>query len=82
MARPRKSTKDEWLDQFADWDTETQESLIDTCELLHRQAKRREGRRPEPQQIEMRNVTRPHIDILMDEPDQITCEDLGKAGAA
>ena len=45
MARPRKSTKDEWLDQFADWDTETQESLIDTCELLHRQAKRREGRR-------------------------------------
>jgi hypothetical protein len=45
VARPRKSTKDEWLDQFADWDTETQESLIDTCELLHRQTKRREGRR-------------------------------------
>jgi hypothetical protein len=54
MARPRKSTKDEWLDQFADWDTETQESLIDTCELLHRQAKRREGRKgagAEPAQL-------------------------------
>jgi hypothetical protein len=52
MARPRKSTKDEWLDQFADWDTETQELLIDTCELLHRQAKRREGRKgPEPGQL-------------------------------
>jgi hypothetical protein len=48
MARPRKSTKDEWLDQFADWDAETQEQMIDTCELLHRQTKRREGRRPEP----------------------------------
>ena len=52
MARPRKSTKDEWLDQFADWDAETQESLIDTCELLHRQAKRREGRKgAEPAQL-------------------------------
>jgi hypothetical protein len=54
MARPRKSTKDEWLDQFADWDTETQENLIDTCELLHRQAKRREGRKSagaEPAQL-------------------------------
>ena len=78
MARPRKSTKDEWLDQFADWDTETQESLIDTCELLHRQAKRRDGRRPEPHQIEMRqHVTR---EIITDETHQITREDLGKAG--
>ena len=57
MARPRKSTKDEWLDQFADWDTETQESLIDTCELLHRQAKRREGRKGgETMQMEMIQV--------------------------
>ena len=52
MARPRKSTKDEWLDQFADWDAETQEQMIDTCELLHRQTKRREGRRaPETAQL-------------------------------
>tara|TARA_R110000868_G_scaffold103483_4_gene285015 strand:+ start:3354 stop:3572 length:219 start_codon:yes stop_codon:yes gene_type:complete len=57
MARPRKSTKDEWLDQFADWDTETQENLIDTCELLHRQAKRREGRKGgETMQMEMIQV--------------------------
>ena len=57
MARPRKSTKDEWLDQFADWDTETQESLIDTCQLLHRQAKRREGRKGgETMQMEMIQV--------------------------
>ena len=57
MARPRKSTKDEWLDQFADWDTETQELLIDTCELLHRQAKRREGRKGgETMQLEMIQV--------------------------
>ena len=52
MARPRKSTKDEWLDQFADWDAETQEQMIDTCELLHRQTKRREARRaPETSQL-------------------------------
>jgi hypothetical protein len=44
MARPRKSTKDEWLDQFADFDADVQEGLIDTCEMIHRQAKRRAGR--------------------------------------
>lgn len=52
MARPRKSTKDEWLDTFSDWDAATQEQMIDTCELLHRQTKRREGRRgAEPAQL-------------------------------
>ncbi len=48
MARPRKSTRDEWLDLFADFDIATQESLLDLCELIHRQAKRRAGRKPEP----------------------------------
>lgn len=66
MARPRKSTKDEWLDQFADWDAETQEQMIDTCELLHRQTKRREGRRPEPQQQELRqHVAEAHLTVSM-----------------
>ena len=52
MGRPRKSTKDEWLDTFSDWDAATQELLIDTCELLHRQAKRREVRKgAEPAQL-------------------------------
>lgn len=41
MARPRRTTKDEWLDAFADMDLASQEELIDTCQLIHRQAKRR-----------------------------------------
>jgi len=45
MAKPRQSTKDRWLDEFADFDLESQEFLLDTCELIHRQAKRREARR-------------------------------------
>ena len=45
MGRPQQSTKDKWLDQFDGFDTETQEGLIDTCQLLHRLAKKREGRR-------------------------------------
>lgn len=48
MARPQRSTKDLWIDQFEDWDVETQESLINYCALLHRQAKRREKKK-EPQ---------------------------------
>ncbi len=45
MARPRKSTRDEWLDLFADFDIGTQESLLDLCDLIHRQAKRRAGKK-------------------------------------
>lgn len=40
MARPQRSTKDTFLDTFADFDVESQEQLLDTCQLLHRQAKR------------------------------------------
>lgn len=47
MARPRKSTRDEWLDTFADWDAEAQESALDLCELIHRQAKRRASKKTE-----------------------------------
>lgn len=47
MPRPRKSTRDEFLDQFADFDLDTQESMIDLIELIHRQAKRRAKREPE-----------------------------------
>lgn len=49
MARPQRSTKDTFLDTFADFDIESQEQLLDTCQLLHRQAKRRDskqGQRP------------------------------------
>ena len=44
MPKPQRSTKDRWLDEFADFPVETQESLLETCELLHRQAKRRQAR--------------------------------------
>jgi len=45
MPKPRKSTQDAWLDQFDDFDVETQEALLDTCALLHRYAKRRAGKK-------------------------------------
>lgn len=44
MARPRRSTQDEWLDEFADWPADVQEKMLDTCQTLHRQTKRRESR--------------------------------------
>lgn len=58
MARPRKSTRDEWLDQFADWDAETQEAMLDTCQLLHRQTKRREGRQVTAQPYQLSDSDR------------------------
>jgi hypothetical protein len=83
MARPQQSTKDKWLDQFDGFDTETQEGLIDTCQLLHRLAKKREGRRPEPQQIEMRqHATGAETQEGLIDTCQLLREDLGKAGAA
>ncbi len=45
MARPQQSTRDRFLDTFADFPIETQESLLDLCELIHRQAKRRAGKK-------------------------------------
>ena len=44
MGRPRKSTRDEWLDTFADWDALSREKAMDLCDLIHRQAIRRELR--------------------------------------
>lgn len=41
MPGPQRSTKDAWLDQFADWPAEVQEQMLDTCALLHRQTVRR-----------------------------------------
>ena len=53
MPKPRRSTRDEWLDQFADFDAASQEALIETCELLHRQTRRREARaKPEADERE------------------------------
>ena len=42
MPRPRKSTLDRWLDEFADWGAEDQEAALDLCALINRQTKRRE----------------------------------------
>ena len=58
MARPRKSTLDRWLDEFADWSPEDQEAALDLCALIHRQTKRREGRKTEaPYQAELERNT-------------------------
>ncbi len=58
MARPRRSTIDEFIDQFADWDVETQERVMDQLVLVQRLAKRRNGKPvpPEPEQITLREV--------------------------
>ena len=47
MPRPRRSTRDEMIDQFDSWDIESQESVLDQLELVHRLAKRRAGRKSE-----------------------------------
>lgn len=54
MPKPQKSTRDAFLDTFADWDAETQERMLDTCDLLHRQAKRRAKRGKDEDSIEQR----------------------------
>ena len=47
MPRPRRSTRDEFIDQFDSWDIESQESVLDQLQLIHRLAKRRVGRKSE-----------------------------------
>ncbi len=66
MARPRKSTRDEWLDLFADFDVATQESLLDLCELIHRQAKRRAGKKEltEPVQVDLDTLLEQRQEVL------------------
>ncbi len=54
MARPRKSTRDEWIDTFADWDTDAQEAALDLAHCEHRQAKRRATRGKDEDSIEAR----------------------------
>ena len=49
MPKPRKSTFDAHMDQFADFDLDTQERVIEMAEFLHRQARRRAGRESKPQ---------------------------------
>lgn len=41
MGRPRKSTRDAWLDEFADVPIDTQENWLEMAEFVHRQAKRK-----------------------------------------
>lgn len=45
MAKPRRSTRDEWIDVFSDWDAESQEAALDLAACVHRQTKRQEGRK-------------------------------------
>lgn len=47
MARPRRSTIDEFIDTFDSWDVETQERVMDLLQLVQRLAKKRAGKMPE-----------------------------------
>ena len=55
MARPRRSTIDEFIDTFDAWDVETQERVMDQLKLVQRLARRRSGKQkadnPEEQQL-------------------------------
>lgn len=44
MARPRRSTIDEFIDTFDSWDVETQERVMDLLQLVQRLAKKRAGK--------------------------------------
>ncbi len=60
MARPRRSTIDEFID------IETQERVMDQLQLVHRLAKRRAGKKPEadaPVQID--------LDTLLDQRQEV-----------
>jgi len=48
MARPRKSTREQIEDYFADMPTSEQARMLERLELIHRLTKRRE--KPEPEE--------------------------------
>ena len=56
MARPRKSTRDAWLDQFADWPVEEQETAMEFVEFIHRQTKRKAPKDDGPEEPEQREL--------------------------
>lgn len=41
MPRPRRSTRDQWLDEFSDVPVDVQENWLEMAEFVHRQAKRK-----------------------------------------
>ena len=41
MARPQRSTRDAWIDTFADWPADEQEVALDLAACVHRQTKRK-----------------------------------------
>ena len=41
MARPQRSTRDSWIDTFADWPADEQEVALDLAACVHRQTKRK-----------------------------------------
>ena len=48
MSRPRKSTFDAWLDQFALWSHDDREGAMKALELVHRTATQLEKRGAQP----------------------------------
>lgn len=46
MAKPRRTTEEEWYDVFSRWDVEGQAIAIRVLEQIHRIAKR--GPKPQP----------------------------------
>jgi hypothetical protein len=41
VARPQRSTRDAWIDTFADWPADEQEAALDLAACVHRQTKRK-----------------------------------------
>ena len=41
MTRPQRSTRDAWIDTFADWPADEQEVALDLAACVHRQTKRK-----------------------------------------
>ena len=53
MARPRKSTVDEYIDQFDKWDVDTQERVMDQLQLVQRLTKKRAARERDDSQAQL-----------------------------
>lgn len=55
MPRPRKSTMDEMLDQFASWPAVEQQVALAAMQALHRQTlKSEKNEKPVPEQLVLR----------------------------
>lgn len=50
MPRPRKSTYDQWLDQFTEWNFEDRAGALKALDLIHRTATQLEKKKQPEQQ--------------------------------